>query len=151
MLVKSIMKITTEHAEIIGQEHPNLQGYRLVKKDRYKSEYQKVNPLTRVGSYIVFDHFDKTMTVGKVEDLAVVEATLKLNKMQQNAGRKRDDLMSQEWRLPATLETQLKNDCGFEVRTGEYDEKKFIATLDDPDYKYLKTTSDKISGRLREI
>jgi hypothetical protein len=145
------MKIKTEHAETVGQEHPTLPGYRLVKRSRYKSEYQKVNPLTRVGSYIVFDYSDKTMTVGKIEDPAVVQATLRLNKMQQNAGKKRDDLMRPEWRLPATMETQLKNDCGLELHSGLYDEKKFAATLDDPDFKYLKTTSDKISGRLREI
>lgn len=127
-------------------------GYKLVKKDRYESLYTKVDPLTRTGSYLHINRVTKEITAGKVMDPAVAKAVVELNKEKQNNfDGYRGKEMVQQFAVPEMIDQQLKQQSGLEERTGLYDQKKYLALLDDSDNKYLKSVPHKISGRKREI
>lgn len=144
--------VNQQEPSLLGASHPQLPGYKLVKKDRYKSLYTKVDPLTRTGSYIEFDRFTKEVRVGKVMDPEVVKATVALNKEAQNTfDGYRGKEMVRQYAVPEMIDQQLKQQAGLEERTGLYDRGKYLALLDDSDNKYLKTVPHKISGRKREI
>ena len=148
------MQVSVQETDqsLIGSQHPQLPGYKLVKKDRYESTYTKVDPLTGTGSYIVFNRLTREITTGKVMNPDVAKAVVALNKEKQNSfdGYKGKELV-QQFAVPEMIDQQLKEASGLEHRTGLYDQKKYLALLDDSDNKYLKSVPHKISGRKREI
>tara|TARA_Y100000310_G_scaffold239502_1_gene243106 strand:- start:64 stop:510 length:447 start_codon:yes stop_codon:yes gene_type:complete len=141
-----------EDAEHIGEEHPSLPGYILKQKDRYHSYYEKWDSLAMVGSYLQFDHFSREIIAGKVLSKKIADTRVAMNKQIQNDfdGYRGKELI-QEYAVPEMMMQQLKEESGLDHVTGEYDEKKAKAILDDPDYRYLKTVPGKISGRKRQI
>ena len=150
------MQIKREDAErdapLVGMGHPMVADYKLVKKNKEKSVYIKTDPLTFTQSYLIQDHKNKEITVGKVLPDEIAKTAVKLNKQKQNDfdGYKGKEMV-QEYSVPEMLHQQIKEKAGLEHRTGEYDTKKYTQILDDADYKYLKTVPNKISNRKREI
>ena len=139
-------------APLLGMGHPLVADYKLVKKNKDKSVYVKTDPLTFTQSYLISDHVNKEITVGKILPKEIAETAVKLNKQKQNDfdGYKNKQMV-QEYSVPQMLHQQIKEQSGLEHRTGKYDTKKYKQILDDSDYKYLKTVPHKISNRKREI
>jgi hypothetical protein len=139
-------------APLIGMQHPVLNGYKLVEKNKYETTYVRTDPLTFTQTYLEFNHVTKEITVGKELPNAIAETVVKLNKQKQNDfdGYKGKEMV-QQYAIPEMLHHQLKEQSGLEARTGLYDKKKMLSILDDPDNKYLKSVPHKIGNRKREI
>lgn len=127
-------------------------GFKLIKRQKDYSVYYKYDPLSMTEHWLEFDHKEKTVTASNKVSPHVANEIVKLNKNAQTHFDKYDkDALKMQTRIPETMFQQLKEQSGWEAHTGLWDKKKASAILDDPDYKYLKTTPHKLSGRLREI
>lgn len=150
------MQIKNEDAKkdapLLGMGHPVVAEYKLIKKNKDRSVYVKTDPLTFTQSYLIQDHKNKEITVGKIIPQEIVDATVKLNKIKQNNfdGYKGKEMVQQS-SVPEMIHQQIKEQSGLEHRTGLYDTKKYNAILDDSDNKYLRTVPHKIGNRKREI
>lgn len=111
------------------------------------STYQKYNPLTGIRTTVKFTGKGDSyaMSVKRETELNAQAAILDLNVAQANdfSGYKGKELV-QATRIPLLEHAKIMDRCGKDVRTGEYDEKKFKQILNSNEYSKLRTVPGKI-------
>ena len=110
----------------------------------YKSEYDEHGVLNNYH----WNEDDQTMAVERKYDCSSI---LKLNKEQQTASldsRFGNEMLHHVAEIPMTMILQFKKEHNIDVLSADPSEaKRFMKLLDDPDYRYLKTTVKKFSRR----
>jgi hypothetical protein len=111
----------------------------------YKSEYDEMGVLNEYH----WDDAAETMGIKRVFDCNHI---IKKNKEQQTGSldsRFGNEMMHHVAELPLALVLKFKQEYNLDVMSNDPNEnKRLMRLLDDPDYRYLKTTVKKLSRRI---
>jgi len=103
-----------------------------------------VDPLTRTTTY---HHYDPMTDVTTIEEVQDVEPFLERNKRLQNDTDYSKQGIKNEWwhiaSIPNTVQTKWLREHGIDVYNRDH-WPRVKRLLEDPDYRYLKTTAGKL-------
>ena len=98
------------------------------------------DPMTGMSTYFDYDHSTDTTIVGSEQDVSVV---IEANKILQNSDSYTKKGMRADWwhyaSIPNIVIEKWRNEFGVNVFDKNH-EKKVFSLLNQPEYRYLKTT-----------
>jgi hypothetical protein len=99
------------------------------------------DPFTGMTTYFDYDHVSDTTLISREQD---VKLLLDVNKKLQNDADYSKDGIKREWwhyaSIPPIIIEKWRNEFGIDVFNKDH-EKAVFRKLNDPEYRYLKTTS----------